>query len=278
MVCALGLEDRLVGITHECDYPPTVRQKPVVVKSRIDTRRLTPAAIDRAVSERLKEGQSLYEVDIALLHQLGPDLILTQHLCDVCGPSKPEALQALEALPQAEICYFSPHCLDDIWDNLREVGKKTNRRAEAAALIKERQEKVAQIRRAVEGRSRPKVFFMEWVDPVFNAGHWVAELIALAGGRDELANVGRDSVRISWEKVVAYQPEIIIVSPCGYDQKAAAAQLPLLERYPGWSELPAVRQGRVHAVDANAYFARPGPRVVDGAEVLARLLHPSAFR
>ena len=274
IVCALGLEESLVGISHECDFPASIRSRPVVVRSARDTSVLSSAEVDRYVSETLQSGQSLYEVDTARLIELRPDLIITQALCDVCAPSKPQALKALEGLPEAKILYLTPHSLAQVWDNIREVGQVTERARQAEALIQRCQNRLESIRTKTAGFRRPKVFCMEWVDPVYNAGHWVAEMVLLAGGRDELSSREKDSVRIPWEKVLAYAPEVLILSPCGFDLEKAKKQAALLRGYKDWELLPAVQNDDVYAVDANSYFARPGPRLVEGVELLGHILHP----
>lgn len=274
IVCALGLEESLVGISHECDYPADIRSRPVVVRCARDTSVMSPAEIDRYVSDTLQNGQSLYEVDAEQLRQLQPDLIITQALCDVCAPSKPQALKALDSLPEAKILYLTPHSLADVWDNIREVGRATERTIQADALIQRCQDRLEKVRKKTAGMRRPKVFCMEWVDPVYNAGHWVAEMVLLAGGRDELASREKDSIRITWEKVVAYAPEVLIVSPCGFNLEKAKKQVALLRGYKAWETLPAVQNDDIYAVDANSYFARPGPRLVEGVEALGHILHP----
>lgn len=276
MVYALGLGDQLVGVTHECDYPSDVRTKPVVVRSSIDMKGLSSQQIDEAVSRALKAGQSLYAVDEVLLSKLAPDLILTQDLCQVCAPSGNEVGRVLELLPEApQILFLTPTCLSEIFDNIQQVGEVTGKVSQAVRFIQGLKERV----RAVSDQtrhltSRPRVFCMEWLHPPYNAGHWMAEIIDLAGGRDDLAQKGRDSVRIAWERILEYQPEILILSPCGFDLEEVLRQMSLLTTYPDWQTLPAVMEGRVYAVDANRYFARPGPRIVDGLELLAALFHP----
>jgi iron complex transport system substrate-binding protein len=279
MVGALGLADRLAGITHECDYPPVIAGKPVVVRSAIPLAGLSQAAIDAAVRERLRRGASLYEVDEALLGELAPDLILTQNLCQVCAPSGNEVSQALRQLPrQPQVLYLTPQSLADIFENLRAVGQATGALAEAERLIAAAHTRLEKIsRQTAVLPERPRVFFMEWIDPIFGGGHWVPEMIELAGGRDSLGRRQSDSVRVTWEEVRQSQPEVLVIAPCGYNLQQTIAQTPPLLGYPGWADLPAVRQGRVFAVDANAYFARPGPRVVDGVELLAHLFHPGRF-
>ncbi len=279
MACALGLNDRLVGITHECDYPPSVREKPIVVRSVIQMERLTQAEIDKTVSERLQSGQSLYQVDEKLLQELAPDLILTQDLCQVCAPSGNEVSQALHALPsKPEVLWLTPKSLRQIEDNLRAIGEATGCAARAEELIASGRGILDQLAEtARHAGSRPRVFCMEWLDPIYCCGHWVPEMVSIAGGVDQLGREGSDSVRIAWEEVLAGKPEILILMPCGYSLDQVVEIAPQLRASPGWLELPAVQQGRVYAVDANSYFARPGPRVIEGTQLLAHILHPEIF-
>ena len=273
---ALGLGDQLVGITHECDYPDEVKTKPVVVHSAIDHRGLSPKQIDEVVSRTLKTGQSLYVVDEALLRELAPDLILTQDLCQVCAPSGNEIGRVVKFLPKSpRILSLSPNCLDDIFENLREVGEAAGKMDEANRVIHRLYERISAVKDRLAGITyRPRVFCMEWLSPPYNAGHWMPELVELAGGADGLGEKGRDSKRLSWEQIFDYAPEVLILCPCGYDMRGSLKQIHLLTRYRDWDQLPAVKDGRVFAVDATSYFARPGPRVVDGLELLAALFHP----
>ncbi len=279
MVCALGLSDRLVGITHECDYPPEVRGKPVVVRCAVPLEGRTPQEIDTIVRGRLREGSSLYAVDERLLRALSPDLIVAQDLCEVCAPSGNDVTQVLKSLPNPpEILYMTPKCIDDIFDNLRELGNRTGCAAEAEKLIASGRDRLSTIKR--NSRSSPdcpRAFCMEWVDPIYCSGHWVPEMVELAGGIDALSHKGTDSSRVSWEEVRDWAPEVLIVSPCGCHLAEAFDQTSRLARLPGWDELPAVRKGRVYVVDASSYFARPGPRIVDGVALLAHLIHPELF-
>jgi len=279
MLCALGLRESLVARSHECDYPESVRELPAVVTPSIPIDGLTPAEIDVAVTERLRTHGSLYEIDEELLETLQPDLIATQDLCQVCAPSGNELVAAVRTLTKRpEIVYLSPHTLDDIEANLREVGRVTGTAARAEELIaagRARRDAIASATRSIV--VRPRIFCMEWVDPIYCSGHWVPEMVELAGGVDALGKKGSDSVRVSWEDVVAWAPEVLIVMPCGYGLDRAMSQVPQLFGKRGWLDLPAVRDGRVYAVDANAFFARPGPRVIDGIELLAHLFHPEHF-
>jgi iron complex transport system substrate-binding protein len=279
MVYALGLGEQLVGVTHECDFPAEARGVPVVVRPAMALETMSLREIDVAVAERIGSGGSLYQVDDALMCRLKPDLLLTQNLCQVCATSGNDLASLLKILkPAPDIVWMSPHSLEQIFDNIRELGQVTGRSDVAEALIGDcrgRLERVAA--RSKQAASRPRVFCMEWADPVYCAGHWVPEMVELAGGTDELARKGTDSVRIAWTDVLRWAPEVIVFSPCGFNLEKALEQVVYLEALPGWAELPAVRDGRVFAVDANSYFARPGPRVVEGTELLAHLIHPELF-
>ena len=279
MACALGLSDRLLGITHECDYPPQIKGKPVVVRNALPIESMSQAEIDVAVTERLRDGLSLYRVEEALMRDIAPDLILTQDLCQVCAPSGNEVSQLLKSLPtKPQVLWLTPKSLEQIFDNLRELGEATGRSATAETLIAEGRARLGKIDAATRSLvSRPRVFCMEWMDPVYCCGHWVPEMVRIAGGVDRLGREGADSVRIPWNDVLQWKPEVLIVMPCGFDLGKTVAQAHQLKAYPGWDDLPAVRDGRVYAVDANSYFARPGPRVVEGTELLAHLLYPELF-
>lgn len=290
IACALGLADSIVGITHECDYPPEIKRKPVVVRNVLPIETMSQGEIDRAVAERLRSGQSLYQIDEELLRRLAPDLILTQNLCQVCAPSGNEVSQVIKALPHApQILWLTPQSLGEIFDNVRELGAATGRTAEAERLIANCDERLARLRERIETvAERRRVFCMEWLDPVYASGHWVPELVKLAGGVDELGRERGESVRVAWDDIVAWDPEVLVIMPCGYNLQQTMQQIwNTFGRYaPRGSdsgaahrffELSAVKNGRVYAVDANSYFARPGPRVVEGAELLARLIHPTLF-
>jgi iron complex transport system substrate-binding protein len=279
MVYALGLEDQLLGVTHECDYPPAAREKSVVVRSVLPIEHMTQREIDSAVAERLRSGLSLYQVDEPRMREIRPDLILTQDLCQVCAPSGNEVTQLLVSLsPQPEILWLTPRSLAEIFDNLRQVANATNTLARAEALIASAQARLDRIAtRASTASTQPRVFCMEWLDPVYCSGHWVPEMVALAGGQDALGRPSADSVRIRWEEVLAWAPEVLILCPCGFSLAPTIKQAGLLTAHQRWADLPAVRTSQIYAVDASAYFARPGPRVVDGTELLAHLIHPELF-
>jgi iron complex transport system substrate-binding protein len=286
IACALGLADSIVGITHECDYPPSIKSKPVVVRNVLPIERMSQSEIDRAVAERMRDGLSLYQIDEELLRKLAPDLILTQNLCQVCAPSGNEVSQVIKALPQApEILWLTPQSLSEIFENVRDLGAATGRAAEAEALVNDCEARIRRLS-SVLSESKgppPRVFCMEWLDPVYASGHWVPELVKLAGGIDELSRERGESVRLSWDDIAAWAPEVLVIMPCGFDLQQTMKQIwnvfgfQRSEAARRFFELPAVRNGRVYAVDANSYFARPGPRVVEGAELLARLIHPDVF-
>ena len=280
MAYALGLGDSIVGITHECDYPHEAKSKPVVIRNVLPIERMTQSEIDRAVAERIRSGESLYQIDEQLLRELAPDLILTQNLCQVCAPSGNEVSQVLKALPKApQILWLTPQSLDEIFDNVRDLGTASDRTAAADTLISNCRERLGALAERTAGIARPKVFCMEWLDPVYASGHWVPELVKIAGGNDELARERGESVRISWDEIVAWAPEVLVIMPCGFNLQQTMKQIWSVFGYKSspFFDLPAVKNGRVYAVDANSYFARPGPRVVEGAELLAHLIHPELF-
>ena len=281
MACALGLADSIVGITHECDYPPEIKSKPVVVRNVLPIEKMSQSEIDRAVADRIREGQSLYEIDEQLLRELAPDLILTQNLCQVCAPSGNEVSQVLKALPKApQILWLTPQSLSEIFDNVRDLGAATDRTAEAEALVDDCKRRLDSLRAQTSTVGyRPRVFCMEWLDPVYASGHWVPELVKIAGGVDELGRERGESVRISWDEIAAWAPEVLVIMPCGFNLEQTMKQVWSVFGYRSspFFDLPAVRNNRVYAVDANSFFARPGPRVVEGAELLAQLIHPELF-
>jgi iron complex transport system substrate-binding protein len=279
MAFALGLGDRVVGVSHECDFPAGAKTNPVVVKPALPLEHMSLREIDVSVSERIRNGQNLYEVDERLLGELSPTHILTQDLCHVCAPSGNEITRALAALPRKpEILWFTPHTIEEIFGNLQDLGAATGTVAKAEEFIADARTRLWVVtERAARLPYHPRVLILEWIDPYYCCGHWVPEMVELAGGEDGLGRAGRDSVRVAWDEIAAWSPEVLIVSPCGFNTLKAIEQAKQLLQHPGWSSLPAVRNGRVYAVDANAYFSRPGPRVVDGVELLAHLIHPEIF-
>ena len=279
IVYALGLGDQLVAVTHECDEPPAARMKPRITRSAIDPAALTGAQIDALVQEHLHDHRSLYHLDRDLLEQLNPDLILTQELCDVCAVSYAEVQRAARALyGERQILSLEPTTLDSVLDTMLVVGRATGTEGQAAAIVAGLRERIERVRaRTAAIAHRPRVACLEWLDPPFAGGHWVPEMVAAAGGEDGLGQAGEPSRRLAWEEVLAARPEVAILMPCGFDVERAVVEYRRAALPPGWVGLPAVQSGRVWAVDANAYFSRPGPRVVDGLETLAAILHPELF-
>lgn len=264
IVDALGASAQLVGRSHECDYPPSVTALPIVSKPALDLEGLNQAEIDAAVATKLRSGESLYVVDETLLRELAPDVILTQDLCQVCAPSGNELTRAVLSLPsKPRVIYLSPRTLADIDENIITVGDAIGKADEARAIVAQSHERVDRIRERVQRVDRrPRVAFLEWIDPLYCAGHWVPEMIDIAGGEDRLGRPGADSVRITWSDVHDWSPEIVVVAPCGFGLAEAERMA---------SELPSMPNARVVPVDANAFFARPGPRYVDGIELLERI-------
>ncbi len=276
--CALGLDDELIAVTHECDYPPPVRVKPKITRSVLPPG-LSHAEIDRAVRELVRSGRPLYQLDTERLAQLRPHLILTQALCPVCAVSYEDVVQITSAFPQRpEVLSVEPHTLLDVLDSIRLIGEHTGRRASAAAVVASLRHRIEHVRQRLEvEREAPGVVCLEWLDPPMVAGHWVPEMVELAGGRDLLGQAGAPSFTVTWDDVVAAWPEVLVLMPCGYDLAGARAVATELNRVPGLPATPAAASGRVYAVDASSYFSRPGPRLITGLELLAAILHPAAI-
>ena len=272
---ALGLGDSVVGVTHECDFPPEAAKKPALIRPRIDPS-AAPAELDRQLRELMSRGESIYAVDDALLRSLAPDLIITQDLCHVCAASPDDlgtALARMQSPP--DVLSLHPQTLAGVWDDIREIGKATRRLAEADRLATELARRVAKVECLVaQTASRPRVACLEWLDPIYIGGHWVPEMVACAGGVDVFGKPGTPSFRVTTQQVVDAQPEIIVVMQCGYGVERNREEYRCANFLPGWNDLPAVRSKRVFAVDANSYFSRSGPRLADGVAILAYLFHP----
>jgi len=274
---ALGLGDRIVGVTHECDYPPEAKQKPIVVRSGIDPDRMTSAEIDRKVGALLQAGKALYTIDEKALIGAAPDIILTQGLCDVCAIDYNHVVQLSQSLsPKPTIVSLNPNSLGDVLDDILRVAEAAQRRNEAQALVMELRGRIDHVG-AMESDLRPRVACFEWLDPLFIGGHWIPEMVELAGGNDGLGRKGEPSVIVEWQRVLEFAPEVIVLMPCGFDVRRTIDDSPLLQTLEGWRDLPAVKTGNVFAVNGGAYFSRPGPRLVVGLEMLAQMIHPEAF-
>ncbi|MBZ5660730.1 MAG: cobalamin-binding protein [Acidobacteriia bacterium] len=278
IVFTLGAGASLVGVSHECDYPAAAAAIPKVTRSNIASG-LSSAQIDSAVSANLQEGGSLYELHLPLLEELQPDLVITQRLCDVCAVSfdrVQEAVAGLESGPR--ILNLEPHSLDDILGNIRAVGDAIDRESAAENAIAGLERRIDAIRRKTRDlESRPRVFCMEWVDPPFCGGHWMKELVEIAGGRDDLSHAHLPSRRIAWDRVLEFSPEVMVLTCCGFDLQRCRQEAENLTAFEGFHTLPAAKSGRIFATDGSAYFSRPGPRIVDSLEILAHLIHPEIF-
>jgi iron complex transport system substrate-binding protein len=273
-----GVGDALVGVTHECDYPPGVENLPRLTGTSIDQHSMTSTEIDAAVGELLTDSDSIYSLDAKLLEKLSPDLVLTQGLCDVCAVSSNVVEQATAALPETpHVLSMNPTTLNEVLEVTVEVGDAVGRGGEARAKVTTLRERLARVEEAVAGLPRPRVGCIEWLDPPFSAGHWVPEMVRIAGGEELFACVGEPSGRLSWEQVSRAAPEVLVLMPCGFDAVRAAGEASVLPGIPEWEDLPAVRHGQVWVVDANSYYSRPAPRLVEGVEILAHILHPEVF-
>jgi iron complex transport system substrate-binding protein len=279
ITCALGFEDALVGRSHECDYPPGVRRLPQV--SRPAFRTDGPSgAIDRAVKDRLRSALSIYEVDAAQLGALRPDVILTQTQCEVCAvtPGDVERAACELAGRDVKVVALEPNRLGDVWADIRTVAAALGGSEAGEQLVDRLRRRVLDIgARAALRSPKPKVAVIEWIEPLMAAGNWMPELVELAGGASVLGESGRHSPGVTWNALAARDSDVVIVSPCGFEIERTREELPALLARSDWQRLRAVRQGRVYLVDGNAYFHRPGPRLVESLEILAEILHPAAF-
>ncbi len=273
IVYALGLEDDLVGVTHECDWPLEARHKTVVSVSALPPA-ADPAEIDRLVSQSLAGGDPIYRLDEVAVGDLRPDMVLTQDLCAVCAVPAGHVEEALEVLGcSARIVSLDPGSLEEVLDCLLTVGRATGTLDRAERVVLELTARLDAVREALRGARRPRTFALEWGDPPFSGGYWVPDMISTAGGEPVLGRCGVPSVRIGWEQIAAAAPEVVVFMPCGYGLGEAVEQAQaLLER----SELDCA--SAVFAVDASSYFSRPGPRLVDGVELLASAIHPGSVR
>ena len=276
---ALGLEDEIVGVSPECDYPPAARTKPVVSQNLIEPEAMGQGDIDAAVVAHLREGGALYHVNVEKLRAAAPDVIFTQNLCEVCAASVQDVTAVAAELPKRpEIVSLDPSDLDEVIRCIEKVGAETGREAESRALVDSLAARLDAVAERILGiAERPAVACIEWYDPLFNAGHWVPQMVELAGGEELLAQRGRPSRRIDWRDLVHAAPDVVLLMPCGFGIQRAVKDAHFMTRLPGWRDLPAVRRGHVFAVDGSSYFSRPGPRLVEGVELLAHLFHPERF-
>lgn len=271
---ALGFDREIVGVSHECDFPPRARTKTVVIHSRIP-HHAVPEEIDRLVREYVHRGESLYAVDARVLQALAPDLIITQDLCHVCAASPDDLATALARFDRRpEVLCLNPQDLGDVWRDILWVGEETFRAPQAEELVKQIGARMGTLE-LQRMAGRPRVAFLEWLQPFYVGGHWVPEMIARAGGEDVFGTPRTPSFRITLEDIIEAAPEILMIAPCGYSAERAREEYHGMTFPEEWQAIPAVRHGQVYALEANSYFSRPGPRLITGLEALAKLFHPA---
>jgi iron complex transport system substrate-binding protein len=275
IVCELGLGENLVGVTHECDYPPFVLGLPKVTCTLIP-HDAPSSEIDALVRERLKTQRALYTLDMPTLERLQPELLVTQALCDVCAVAEAEVTAAACSLPgRPSVVNLEPMCLSEVYDCLRLVAEAAGVQDRGVRVIAALQARVDVVTARTEQIShRPRMVLLEWIDPPFCSGHWSPELVRLAGGIEGVGREGHASRRMQWQEVIDFDPEVLVIACCGFNTERTMVDVPILRDYPGFAELSCTRTGQVYVVDGNAYFSRPGPRLVDSLEILAHALHP----
>ncbi len=284
MIAALGCLDQLVARSHECDYPPNVLSLPVVSRVQIDVE-TSSAHIDAQI-KRLSQSKlvtenaalkalSIYAIDVELLQELRPDVIITQTQCEVCAVSERDVMQAVEQLTglQPRIVALAPYRLDDVWEDVVRVGEALGRRAQAERLVQSYQQRLWYLQELSMHRGeKPRVAVLEWLDPLMGAGNWTPELVAMAGGEHVFGEIGQHAPWLSWEELLAVDPDVLVLAPCGFTLERTLQDVPLLEGHPSWQSLRAVKDSRVYAIDGNAYINRSGPRLVESAEILSRIV------
>jgi iron complex transport system substrate-binding protein len=271
--------DQLVGVSHECDFPNEANQRPRVTHCPVHNSRMPSREVDEWVRHALRENGTIYTIDEPLLRKLRPDVILTQKLCDVCAVGYGTVARLAETLPgPPTVVNLEPSSVSDIFDDIRRVAKVCDVPERVERLIARLSERVEIVRqRTAETTSRPRCFLMEWVDPPFCSGHWGPELVEIAGGCDALGRKGQPSLQIEWQEVIETRPDVIVLALCGYNIDRARRDYEILRGFTEFNSLPAARRGEIYLADASAYFARPGPRIVDSVEILAGILHPREF-
>lgn len=279
MVCALGLEDRLVGRSHECDYPPSVERLPACTAPKFRVQAAS-AEIDRQVKTILQQALSVYRVDVERLCDLRPTHILTQTQCEVCAVSLKDVEEAVGAWlhDRPQIVALQPNALVDVWADIQRVADALGVPERGRELIARLQARMASIAERAQSLARPTVACIEWIDPLMASGNWMPELVAMAGGRNLFGEAGRHAPWLEWSDVVAADPDVVLILPCGFDIARTRQELPVLTETPEWKEPKAVRAGKVFLLDGNQYFNRPGPRLAESLEILAEILHPEIFR
>jgi iron complex transport system substrate-binding protein len=276
----LGLGESVTGVTHECDYPPEAQGKKRVIMSFIDPAKLSSREIDDLVSRNASEGKSTYLIDRDALREADPDLILTQELCQVCAVSGNEVTEAVEALGKnPEIISLEPRTLGEIMDSIIVIGEATGTAERAREVTEKLAQRIERVRSNVgDVKDRPRVFCLEWLDPPYAAGHWVPEMVEIAGGHYGIGKAGEPSFKVSWKEIAEFAPQMLFIMPCGYDIEKTMGKIETLTKHDEWFSLPSTGSGEIYVFDANSYFSRPGPRVVDGLEILAKTIHPGLMK
>ena len=283
IICALGLEKNLIGITHECDFPTSIMDRPHLTASRISHETMSSKEIDHAVRTQLDGHGSIYDLDENLLQELNPDLILTQELCDVCAVSYKTVQKAAKMyVADAKVVSLEPNTIEEIFENIKTVAELCgvkDKGIEVVEKLQNRLDKLQQNHSKLRNLNSelPKVFMLEWLEPPFSPGHWVPEQVEIAGGKCLMGNAGEKSITTTYDEIFESKPEIMVLIPCGYYTKDILRQIGNTEFPENWQEIPAVKNGEIWALDATSYFSRPAPRVVDGAEILAKIFHPDTF-
>ena len=279
IVCALGACDLLVGRSHECDFPPDITRLPTLTEPKFPVSG-TSYDIDACVKAILQEGLSVYRVDAEKLEALMPDIIVTQDHCEVCAVSLKDVEAALHAWSgrRVEIVSLKPDSLADIWEDIAKVARALGRERRGERLVEELKARMAGIAEQTSAaRTRPRGAMIEWIDPLMAGGNWMPELVQMAGGENLFGRTGQPSPWLDWDQIVAADPDVILVHPCGFDMARTLQEMPLLERRPGWRGLKAVQRDCIFVADGNQYFNRPGPRIVESLEMLAEIFHPELF-
>jgi iron complex transport system substrate-binding protein len=277
----LGAGNQIVGVTHECKYPPQARKKPQVIQSSFDPGQMTGRDIDNKVVELMHTGKDIYVVDENTLKRVSPDLIVAQGLCEVCSPFTKEINRAVSLLGdrRPDVLVLDPHDLDDILVSIMDVAEKIGKVREGRKLVASLQKRIDMVRSmTMKLKHNPKVLCVEWIEPLFTAGHWIPQMVEYAGGINCLSSTGEPSRRMDIDEVVKLDPDIIVLMPCGFDIEQTLKELPVLASNEKWKSLQAVKNGNVYAVNANAYFSKPGPRTVVGLEIISKILHPETSK
>ncbi|HKU33728.1 MAG TPA: cobalamin-binding protein [Candidatus Nitrosotalea sp.] len=274
----LGVGDQVLAVTHECNYPTAAKTKPRVIHSVFDPQKMSSREIDSKVVDLMKSGKDIYVLDEQVLKKANPDLIVAQGICEVCSPFTKEINKAVTILGgKPEVLILDPRTLDDILDNIVEIGKKVGKLARANEYVAGLRKRIKTIHNIPKG-ARPKVLCIEWLDPLFTAGHWVPQMVEIAGGINGISTTGESSRRMEFDEIIKFDPDIIVLMPCGFDIKRIMQEYERIADKKQWKSLRAVKQSEVYAVNANEYFSKPGPRTVVGLEILSKIINPDTFR